>query len=193
MTLTIKHQEHNSRIELLVRTLFGWLYILLPHAFILFFVGIWSAIVTVISFLMILFTGRYPQTLFEFKIGFMQWHLRVTASMFNLTDGYPAFGISSADDSVKIEMQNPENLSRLMLIVKLLFGVLYVALPHYFILFFRWIATFFMSFIGFWIILFAGRIPTFVHEFITGTLRWGTRVSLYLSFMTDEYPPFSSK
>ncbi len=193
MKLTILHQETNSRLELLLRTFLGWLYIYLPHGFLLFFVGIWSAILTFISFFIILFTGKYPQSYFEFQVGLYQWHLRVNAAMFNLVDGYPAFGVKSSEDKVKLEATNPESLSRLLLIVKLLFGFLYVGVPHGFLLFFRFIGAFVISFLGFWAILFTGKMPASFHSFLTGTLRWSMRVTFYLLFMTDEYPPFTGK
>ena len=61
MKLTIKHQEKYSRGELLLRTIFGALYIYLPHGFILMFVGLWGGILQFVAFWVILFTGRYPQ------------------------------------------------------------------------------------------------------------------------------------
>ena len=92
MKLTIQHQERYSRGELLLRTLFGWIYILIPHVFILMFVSLWGAILQFAAFWVILFTGRYPQSMFEFQVGLMKWSLRVNARMYNVSDGYPAFG-----------------------------------------------------------------------------------------------------
>ena len=61
MKLTITHQERYSRGELLLRTLFGWLYIALPHGLVLLFVGLWGAILQFVAFWVILFTGRITQ------------------------------------------------------------------------------------------------------------------------------------
>ena len=58
---------------------------------------------------------------------------------------------------------------------------------------FRGIATQVLVFIGFWAILFTGECPQFIHDFNVGTMRWSTRLNLYLMFMTDQYPPFSGK
>jgi len=60
MTLNITLQEEYSRGELLLRSFFGFIYILLPHAFLLAFFGIWGSILGFIAFWLILFTGRYP-------------------------------------------------------------------------------------------------------------------------------------
>lgn len=193
MKFYIKHQESYSRGELLLRTLFGWLYILLPHLFLLIFMSIWSSILTFISFWVILFTGRYPQSFFEFQVGLVKWNIRVNARMYNLSDGYPAFGINSSDEYTDFQMAYPESLSRGLAIVKLLFGVIYVGIPHGFILIFRVLWTQILVFISWWIILFTGSQPKSWHAFNVGTLRWSTRVNLYLSYMTDEYPPFSGR
>lgn len=194
MKLTINHQESYSRGELLLRAFFGWIYIMLPHMFILMFLQIWGAIVTFISFWVILFTGRYPQSFFEFMVGMLRWGLRVNARMYNLADGYPGFGLNVVDDHVSLEVEYPESLSRGLQIVKFMFGWLYVALPHIFILYFRIIwGNVILGFLAFWVVLFTGKYPASWHAFNVGTLRWLTRVNLYLSFMTDDYPPFSGK
>jgi hypothetical protein len=191
MIFTIKHAEKMSRGELLLRTFFGLIYIVIPHGFVLFFMGLWGAILGFISFWIILFTGRYPQSFFEYQVGLMRWRTRLQARMFNLVDGYPAFGIDSQDEAITLDVPYPENLSRGMLIVKLLFGWLYVALPHAFALFFLYIGVVVSLFIGWWMILFTGKLPAGIHNFVTGFLRWGTRVGLYMGNMTDTYPPFS--
>ena len=191
MIYDIKQAESQSRGELLLRTLFGFIYMYLPHAFILIFMGLWGAILGFISFWIILFTGRYPQSFFEFQVKLIRWHARLAARQFNLVDGYPAFGLDSVDPQVTVEIPYPERLSRGMLLLKAFFGWLYVAIPHGFVLFFLTIGVYVALFIGWWIILFTGRLPEGIHTFLVGYLRWNQRVSLYLSNMTDVYPPFS--
>ena len=193
MTLTIKHQETYSRGELLLRTIFGFFYIGIPHFFLLFFVGIWSAILQFISFWAILFTGRYPESFFEFQVGVMRWNIRLNARLMNLSDGYPAFGIHGTDDQTSLDVPYPESLSRGLAIVKLLFGAIYVGIPHGFILFFRLIWGSVLTFIAFWVVLFTGKYPESWHTFNVNTMRWSTRVNIYLGFMNDKYPPFSGQ
>ncbi len=109
MILTIKNQEHYSRGELLLRTIFGPLYITLPHVFLLFFVGLWGAILFFVAFLVVVFTGNYPQSFFEFQVQLMRWKLRLNARLFNLSDGYPAFGLLGTDDEyTQFEVPYPE-------------------------------------------------------------------------------------
>lgn len=191
MIYDIKHAESQSRGELLLRTLFGWLYMYLPHFFILIFLGLWGAILGFISFWIILFTGRYPESFFEFQVKLIRWQARVSARQFNLIDGYPGFGLDVVDPPVVVEIPYPENLSRGTLLLKFFFGWLYVAIPHAFCLFFLAIGVYVVLFLGWWIILFTGQLPVGMHNFLVGFLRWNQRVSLYLGNMTDVYPPFS--
>lgn len=191
MTYNIKYAANLSRGELLLRTFFGFIYITLPHMFVLLFVGLWGAILGFIAFWMILFTGKYPQSFFEFQVGLIRWQTRLNARLYNLADGYPAFGIDSSDEVVTVEIPYPESLSRGLLLMKLFFGILYVIIPHGFVLFFLTIAMFFALFIGWWVILFTGKLPEGIHDFVVGVLRWNVRVGLYLQNMTDTYPPFS--
>lgn len=91
------------------------------------------------------------------------------------------------------EIKLQDKYSRLELLLRSFFDWFYIAIPHGFVLFFRAIATFILQSIAFWIVLFTGEFPKMIHEFITGTLRWNQRVALYISYMTDEYPPFTGK
>jgi len=192
MTFNIKHAERLSRGELLLRTFFGAIYIILPHAFLLLFVGLWGSILGFISWWMILFTGRYPQSFFEFQVGLIRWQTRLNARMMNLADGYPSFGINGTDDATEVNIPYPESLSRGTLLLKTFFGFFYVLLPHGFVLAFLSIGVLFALFIGWFSILFTGSLPKGIHDFITGYYRWSTRVSLYFpQYMTDTYPPFS--
>ncbi len=193
MKLTITHQQYYSRIELLLRSIFGAIYIVLPHVFILFFLGMWGNILHFIAFWVILFTGRYPESMFEYQGQLLRWQLRLNARIFNLSDDYPAFGLKASDEHTSLEVPYPEKVSRGLTLVRLFFGVFYVILPHFFILYFRILWGFILSFLSFWAVLFTGKFPASWHIFLVGTLRWQYRVNLYLSNMTDEYPPFHGR
>jgi len=193
MNLEITRQERYSRGELLLRFFFGWLYIALPHLFLLLFVSLAAQVLTFISFWVILFTGSYPQSFFEFQVKVMHWSTRVSARLWNLSDGYPAFGMEMNDPHVKLEIPYPESLSRGHQLLKLFFGFLYCLLPHQFILIFRLIGAAVIQFIAFWVVLFTGEYPESMHRYMVGTLRWQLRVQMYMGFMTDDYPPFSGR
>jgi hypothetical protein len=193
MNFDIAQQESYSRSELLLRTLFGWLYITVPHTLVLFFVGIWSSILHFISWWVILFTGRYPASFFEFHVKMIAWNMRLTASIWNLIDGYPSIGTAGGHPAVALDVPYPESLSRGKLLLRAFLGVFYISIPHGFCLYFRMIATGFLNFLSFWSILFTGRIPDDWFQFNVGTLRWMARLNLYATNMTDDYPPFSGK
>jgi len=191
MKLTIQHQERYSRGELLLRTLFGWLYIIIPHVFILMFVSLWGAILQFVAFWIILFTGRYPESMFEFQVGLMKWSLRVNARMYNVSDGYPAFGIKSTDENTDLVVPYPEKVNRGLMLLRLFFGIFYVYIPHMFILMFRAWFVGILTFLAWWIVLFTAEYPDFMFDWVSGQIRWQLRVSLYMMYMTDTYPPFT--
>ncbi len=193
MKLQIKHQDSYSRGELILRSFLGQIYIILPHAFILLFMGLWGAILGFISFWAILFTGKYPQSFYEYQVKLIKWKVRLTARYYNLSDGYPAFGLDATDDNTSVEIQYPETISRGTTLLRAFFGGIYVLIPHGFMLFFRSIGTLVLVFLAFWAVLFTGEYPKKWHEFNVGTIRWGIRVNLYMGNMTDVYPPFSGK
>ena len=193
MKLILNHQESNSRGQLLLRTFFGWIYILIPHAFLLFFVSIWYGILDFVKFWVVLFTGHIPESTYEFQKKFWQWEIRLTATLMNMRDGYPAIGTGGSNDDATIEFENPGTVSRGLVLVRALFGSIYVGIPHGFLQSFFGIAVNIVLFLAWWAILFTGKFPESMYDFIMRYLRWSMRVSLYLSFYTDDYPPFNGK
>ncbi len=191
MRLVIKYQERYSRGELLLRTFFGWLYIFLPHYFLLFFVSLWAAILRFVAFWIILFTGRYPQSMFELQAGLLKWTVRLSARAYNISDGYPAFGVNGTDEFTDLVIPYPEKVSRGLTLVRLLFGIFYVYIPHFFILYFRALFVGILVFLAWWVVLFTGKYPKEMHEWAVGQVRWQMRISLYMYFMTDQYPAFT--
>lgn len=189
----IIRQEKYSRGQLILRTLFGQLFILLPHAFLLFFIGIGSFFLGFFAWWAVLFTGVYPRSFFEFQIAVIKWNTRLQARILHLSDGYPAFGMNSEDEKIVVNIPYPQKLSQGLLLLRLFFQFIYVIIPHGFLLFFRCIAMIFAIIVAWWAVLFTGQYPKGLYDFVVGTLRWSTRVSIYLSFLTDTYPPFSGK
>ncbi len=94
---------------------------------------------------------------------------------------------------VKFSIEYPEKLSRGLLLLKTFFGWLYVLIPHGFLLFFYSIAACVVTFVAWWAILFTGKFPKGMFDFLVGYQRWSNRVNAYMFFMTDVYPPFSGK
>jgi hypothetical protein len=193
MKYGVKHQDSYSRGELILRSMFGGLYIALPHALALIFLLIGSVFINIIAFWAILITGKFPEGMFNYQLNLQRWSLRVNSRLMNLSDGYPAFGLSAQDSNIMIEVERQESYSRLSVLGRQMFGFLYVYFPHMFCLVFLQIGVMFVRLIAFWAVLITGKYPKGMHDYMVGVMRWTFRVNLYMSFMTDKYPPFSMK
>jgi len=191
MTFKIKHQEEYSRKELLLRTFLGSIYLILPHTFLLTFVSLWSSVLNFLAFWAILFTGEYPESWFDYQVKTLKWSARFSASVSNLIDGYPSFGLDGDHESIEFNIEYPTDISRGSVLVRALFGYIYILFPHMFCLYFRFIATGVLSLLAWWSVLFTGSYPESWFNFNVGTLRWNYKVSTYMSYITQDYPAFS--
>ena len=139
--------------------------------------------------LMILFRQRYPRWWFDFVLELNRFSTRVGAYLLLLTDQYPS---TVEKQSVQLDIVYPDvkqDLNRWLPLVKWL-----LALPHYVVLFFLVIAMFFVTIVAWFAILFTGRYPKGLFDFVVGVNRWNLRVSAYAFLLTtDQYPPFSLK
>jgi len=93
----------------------------------------------------------------------------------------------------ELSVAYPGKLSRGLVVLKFLFGGIYAGIPHGIILLFYGIAVSVIWFISFWVILFTGKYPRGMFDFVVGYSRWSWRVNAYLYLLRDEYPPFSGR
>jgi hypothetical protein len=137
--------------------------------------------------LMIIFREKYPRWWFDFNLNLLRFINRIGAYFVLLTDVYPS---TDEEQSVHLEVPYPDvkqDLNRWLPIVKWL-----LAIPHYVILFFLYVAAFVCVILAWFAILFTGRYPKGLFDFIVGVGRWGNRVTAYAIILTtDKYPPFS--
>ncbi|MGC9367513.1 MAG: DUF4389 domain-containing protein [bacterium] len=147
--------------------------------------GIGFVVVPVV--LMILFRKKYPKWWFDWNLSLVKFSVRVVSYMLFLTDQYPS---TDEEQAVHLELKYPhvENeLNRWMPLIKWI-----LILPHAFILFFLYIALWFCTWLAWFAIIFTGKYPKVLFDFVVGVMRWSFRVKAYAVFLiTDKYPPFS--
>lgn len=136
--------------------------------------------------LMILFRQKYPRWWFDWNLEFQRFSNRVGVFLALMDDKYPS---TDEHQSVHLEYPYPDvpnDLNRWLPLVKWL-----LAIPHYIVLIFLVIAAFFVVVFAWFAILFTGRIPRSLFDFLEGVGRWSNRVTAYAFLLvTDEYPPF---
>jgi len=137
--------------------------------------------------LMILFRRKYPRWWFDWNLELQRFGNRVVVFLALMDDRYP-----STDDhqSVHLDYDYPDasrDLNRWLPLVKWL-----LAIPHFVVLFFLWIAAVLAVVAAWFAILFTGRYPRSLFAFVEGVLRWTQRVVAYAFLLvTDVYPPFT--
>ena len=148
--------------------------------------GIGSSLAAATAF-MILFLRRYPRWWFDFRREVARFGGRVFAYLALLTDQYPS---TVEEQSVHLEIDYPDverDLNRWLPLVKWI-----LAIPHYVVLLILGVLSFFAVIFAWFAILFTGRYPRELFDFVVGVWRWGLRVEAYTSLLvTDQYPPFS--
>jgi hypothetical protein len=136
--------------------------------------------------LMILFRQKYPRWWFDWNLELQRFSNRVGAYMALMDDRYPA---TDEHQSVHLDYPYPDaqrDLNRWLPLVKWL-----LAIPHYIVLFFLWIAALVVVIVAWFAILFTGRYPRGMFDFVEGVIRWNNRVIAYAwVLVTDRYPPF---
>lgn len=195
---------HLSRWLWLVK----WL-LAIPHYFVLAFLWAAFVVLSVIAFVAILFTGRYPRSIFEFNVGVLRWSWRVSYYTYGAlgTDQYPPFTLAEVPEyPAKFSVDYPDHLSRGLVLVKWWL----LAIPHYLIVGLLVSGTYFTAegwnnnqewrsgtgLIGILVaiaavvLLFTGSYPRSLFDLIIGLNRWVLRVAAYSALMTDSYPPF---
>jgi hypothetical protein len=136
--------------------------------------------------LMILFREKYPGWWFDWNRELLRFTNRVGVYLALMDDRYPS---TDEQQAVRLDLDYPEvqrDLNRWLPLVKWL-----LAIPHYIVLFFLWIGVLFAAIAAWFAILFTGRYPRGLFDYIEGVIRWHNRVVGYTFILiTDRYPPF---
>jgi len=145
-----------------------------------------AAVLVLGPLLMILFRQKYPRWWYDWNLEVLRFENRIAAYLALMNDRYPS---TDEHQSVHLDFAYPDaqhDLNRWLPLVKWL-----LAIPHYIVLLFLWLAALVCIVIAWFAILFTGRYPRGLFEFVDGVLRWGNRVVAYAFILvTDEYPPF---
>lgn len=136
--------------------------------------------------LMIVFRQKYPRWWFDWNLELMRFSARIGVYLALMDDEYPS---TDEHQSVLLVFPYPDahaGLNRWLPIVKW-----FLAIPHYLVLLFLWLAAFVCVVCAWFAILFTGRYPRGLFDFVLGVMRWTNRVIAYaFALVTDEYPPF---
>src|SRR3954449_4613548 len=191
-----------------------WLWLLkwgvaVPHFFVVFFLWMAFLVLSVVTLFAILFTGRYPRGIFDFNVGVLRWTWRVCFYTYSAlgTDRYPPFTLAEVPDyPARLDVAYPQSLSRGLVLLKWWL----LAIPQYLIVAVfaggAWAGFNAADDHGMWssgggligllvliagvVLLFTGRYPRSIFDFVMGMNRWVYRVAAYATLMTDAYPPF---
>jgi hypothetical protein len=138
------------------------------------------------TLLMILFRRKYPRWWFDWNAELLRFSNRVGIYLALMDDRYPS---TDEQQAVRLDLAYPDarrDLNRWLPLVKWL-----LAIPHYVVLVFLWIAAIVVAIVAWFAILFTRRYPRGMFDFIAGVIRWQNRVLAYaFVLVTDRYPPF---
>lgn len=144
-----------------------------------------GSLVVLPTVLMILFRRKYPRWWFDWNLELLRFFNRIGVYVALMDDRYPS---TDEQQAVHLDFPYPDasRLGRGMPLVKWL-----LAIPHYFVLFFLYVGAFFAVVAAWFAILFTGRYPRGIFNFVEGVIRWSNRVDGYaFALITDRYPPF---
>jgi hypothetical protein len=145
-----------------------------------------GGLIFVPALLMIVFRQKYPRWWFDWNLELMRFSNRIAVYFSLMDDRYPS---TDERQGVTLDFPYPDvarDLNRWLPLVKW-----FLAIPHYIVLIFLWIAAIFAGIFAWFAILFTGRFPRGLFDFVEGVMRWENRVVAYaFVLVTDEYPPF---
>jgi roadblock/LC7 domain-containing protein len=186
VSLDFDHDDVVSRW----RPLVNWL-LVLPQFVVIYLLAIVERALAILSFFFVLITKKIPDSIFDFRVMTFRYQWRVMSFAFFMRDEYPPFAFDLGPDDPRtdaavVTIERPGEMNRWLPLVKW-----FLAIPHYIVLAFLWIAVFVVWIVTFFAVLFTGRYPRGMRDFVVGVVRWTMRVNVYVLFMTDVYPPFS--
>jgi hypothetical protein len=171
------------------RPLLNWV-LVFPLYLWLMVLGFGAAVVSLAGWFVILFTGRLPEHFGDYLVAVLRYQWRVLSFLFGLTAGYPGFHVPAGyvdpgDYPAVLYSARPSARRRLTVAFRVV-----LVIPQLVVLYFVNLAAFVVLVIGWFAVLVAGRWPPGLQSFVTGWMRWTSRVNGYSLLIVDEYPPF---
>lgn len=186
VNLRIDYPERLSRWLLFVK----WLFVI-PAYIALFLYAIAVSMTTFISFWAILFSGRYLSGGFEFARGYMALQARTYAYFpLLLTDQYPLASRPEKERAVRYDVEEPERLSRWLLLLKLASSLLSVVGTLTTLV--AWFLVALVAVPIWFVILFMGRIPRGMFNFVVAVAQWIARVTAWQWLLRDDWSLFGT-
>jgi hypothetical protein len=171
---------------------FAHIFMAIPHFIVLYALQLLAGVMAFIAFFAVLFTKRWPTTMLGLWVLYQRYEIRVASFVLLMRESYPPFEFPQSldepgdDPPSHYALVEPGELIRLSPLYQWI-----LAFPHYIVLGILFIGAFFVYIIGWFIVLFTGRWPEGMAQFLISVLRWNARVSAYATFATNQYPPFS--
>jgi hypothetical protein len=193
----IRRPDHQSRITnfplgigMLIRVV-----LLIPHLLILYALQLLSSLLYFIACFAILFSGKFPEGMFNMMLGVLRWGANVNGYMLGLYDDYPPFSTNTqAGYPLTLDIDYPDSASRILnfpFYIGMLIRII-LLIPNLIVLCLFFIVMYLILIIAPFAILFTGSFPAGMHSFATGVMRWGQRLAAYCYGLTDKYPPFGT-
>jgi hypothetical protein len=173
--------EQHSRLTTFFRYLLA-----IPQFIVVAVYGFITFFAVVAAWFALLFTGRYPQGLYDFVAGFLRYATAVQGYLGLLTDRYPPFGPDTADYPVQLLLPAPKaEYSR----VKVLFRLI-LAIPPYIIAYAMSLVWEVGAFLAWFVIVITGKLPKGLQDMITLGMSYQQRAYAYFFLLTEDWPPF---
>jgi hypothetical protein len=176
-----EYVERHSRLTTFFRYLLA-----IPHFIVLMLWGIAAFVGLVVAWFALVFTGRYPQGLYDFLAGFLRYTTAVSGYLALLTDEYPPFSGDTDGFPVRLQIPPPKpEYSRAKAAFRLI-----LAIPPYIIAYAMALVWQLGSFIAWLVILVTGKLPRGLHDMIVLGLSYQQRAYAYFFLLTEDWPPF---
>jgi Domain of unknown function (DUF4389) len=162
--------------------------VVIPWQIVAYLWGIAAGVVTFIAWFALVFTGRYPQGMYDFNAKYLRMYTRTNGFYYLATDAWPPFH-GDPDDSYPLRLgiaPPKEEYSRMKVLFRLIIGI-----PVYFLALIQGLIALVVTIIAWFAILFTGRFSEGLYNPLRSALAYTTRASAYFLLMTEDYPPFS--